>query len=1452
MSEAEVRKEAEVTGLYGTVQEQLAVIWACLQTDNVERAEVLYRRLERLFPEQAKESVTEGMANAFIEAYLAPTSLAREKARMKRQRAVVTRRAGARPKLATVVTNWDKALAWHRKVAEVVQKRPGVAGFAILLRHTLAANDLALARSLLADIDRDVEDADSWVERIRADPHFAEPEDLAALDTLLRSTGKLKVGEEAAVKDGWTAALDALMLSAMDEAAESAASKTAASRPTTDQQDAEGRSESDELLTTDSVGVNILKRTLDGLNIEAEIRDLNEETDETRRLMKQLKLQQILEEKALVAAAEEKEQLFEQLPEALKEFVKMPSRFVMQWNAELVPLIRKELAALADSTKLGDGADVAASESYGMFLRLLTPEQLSRITITECLRRPEASETEDMEDLDKGSFLVIDLMFNIGAAIEREYQLQKLVKLKGKKKMNLQSSLHTLHMRNQLSDSSIRSLVSRLAQEEDKKEKELSWQMQWPTTVRVKAGSLLLALLLKVARVLVPTPDPEDPSKDILKEEMAFQHLYMVSEGKRYGVIRLHPLVLEQLSMEPVSLHPRFLPMVVKPRPWVTRNSGGYLNFKTDVVRVNHNPEHMAYIAAADERNHLVHIYEALDVLGETPWRINDRVYSVMRDVWNDGKALAGFPPASRDPPPEKPADFDSLPVAEKRKFYLARNKAETEKRNFFSQRCDINYKMEIAKAFRGLTIYFPHNLDFRGRAYPVASHLNHMGNDICRGLLLFDEAKPLGEVGLRWLKIQVASLAGFDKASHDDRVRFCDEHMDDVVDSADHPLDGRRWWLQSEDPWQLLATIFELAEAVRSPDPSQYLSRVPVHQDGTCNGLQHYAALGGDELGAAQVNLVPSDKPSDIYSGVADKVRAAVEQLAAGGCELSKKLVGRINRKLVKQTVMTNTYGVTFVGARRQVLSRMKENPELYPFSDQERAELSVHVTRLIFQSLGELFEGASAIQDWLNTTAALVARCVRPEDIPKIQLDDAAFLAELGCLPGPFTSPSAVTVAVAGDPAGAGEAGSSAAPEPDLLEAAIGDVSGATDEASSSVADARAALHEVLGELESATAVGQDAVAEAATDSTSSSSSSTTASTKMPERMSSVIWTSPLGLPIVQPYRQVKVKTITTVLQTVNIMDTSTPKPVNAAKQSSAFPPNFIHSLDATHMMLSAAACRRAGILFAAVHDSYWTHAADVPRMAELLRKAFVRLHSMHVMRRLSDELGDRFRNAKLPADGVIADPAAARKWADRLTATGRRRPAAAAARSLADLPKGDSARLVVLKFDASEPDVAAADAAAIVATLQTDHAVPRLDVVVSNAGAVTDTSPVAAVGADAMLTHFKINTLAPLALYQVLWPALLSKGGVQRPPVFLGVSSTAGRIQDALEMPLAAYGASKAALNFVVSKIHAENKDIIAFVVHPGWVKTKMGNAAAHIAGLDEAPLSIEESVAGLVKL
>lgn len=71
---------------------------------------------------------------------------------------------------------------------------------------------------------------------------------------------------------------------------------------------------------------------------------------------------------------------------------------------------------------------------------------------------------------------------------------------------------------------------------------------------------------------------------------------------------------------------------------------------------------------------------------------------------------------------------------------------------------------------------------------------------------------------------------------------------------------------------------------------------------------------------------MVPSSKPGDVYSAVLRIVKErihedlrnpdasirAMAELLRGGEE--------VNRKVVKQTVMTSVYGVTFVGAREQI----------------------------------------------------------------------------------------------------------------------------------------------------------------------------------------------------------------------------------------------------------------------------------------------------------------------------------------------------------------------------------------------------------------------------------------------------------------------------------------------------------------------------------------------------
>lgn len=55
--------------------------------------------------------------------------------------------------------------------------------------------------------------------------------------------------------------------------------------------------------------------------------------------------------------------------------------------------------------------------------------------------------------------------------------------------------------------------------------------------------------------------------------------------------------------------------------------------------------------------------------------------------------------------------------------------------------------------------------------------------------------------------------------------------------------------------------------------NPEEFMSNLHIHQDGSCNGLQHYAALGRDAEGASQVNLDRRELPGDVYTHVGKMV---------------------------------------------------------------------------------------------------------------------------------------------------------------------------------------------------------------------------------------------------------------------------------------------------------------------------------------------------------------------------------------------------------------------------------------------------------------------------------------------------------------------------------------------------------------------------------------------------
>ena len=274
---------------------------------------------------------------------------------------------------------------------------------------------------------------------------------------------------------------------------------------------------------------------------------------------------------------------------------------------------------------------------------------------------------------------------------------------------------------------------------------------------------------------------------------------------------------------------------------------------------------------------------------------------------------------------------------------------------------------------------------------------------------------------------------------------------------------------------------------------------------DGSCNGLQHYAALGRDNLGALHVNLIPSERPMDVYSGVLSVVNKHLESDAKNGIELAQELLGKVVRSTIKQTVMTSVYGVTFVGARKQIFKKLRERNDI---KEESLIPASIYLAKLTFKSLGEVFQGAYNIMNWLNECAYLISS----ENSP-------------------------------------------------------------------------------------------------------------------------VMWITPLGLPIVQPYRALSTKRIKTIVQSVLLAAQDDELPISRDRQMSAFPPNYVHSLDASHMLMTSKKCKKLGIEFASVHDSFWTHAQSVDILNTTIREEFLKLHSQPLLETLLTSFEQSYPHLNFP---------------------------------------------------------------------------------------------------------------------------------------------------------------------------------------------------------------------------
>lgn len=439
-----------------------------------------------------------------------------------------------------------------------------------------------------------------------------------------------------------------------------------------------------------------------------------------------------------------------------------------------------------------------------------------------------------------------------------------------------------------------------------------------------------------------------------IQESGIFELGVRVDNGKTHA-----QLTLTERSFEAVinghlgnqDMRPAYGPMVMPPRDWTTDHDGGYNMLRNSLVKpVKHNGN----VEAGTTEG----VRDAVNVVQRTTWAVDSAVMAVMNEVWERGGDRCGLPSRER---PEMPAKVTTGDPGDIKANKLARKLAWDDWYNEQSARLSVAKTLREGRDLAALPIWFVWTMDFRGRMYPLADCLSPQGADYQKAPLVFAKDVHISsQESLDWLCINLANLYGEDKCSLEDRVNWVVDNEKKILAAADDPMQFIDWWGSADKPWCFLAAVLDYRRWKMTGR-----SRMPVAMDGSCNGIQHLSALGRDKRGAEATNLLPCDKPNDIYQEVA----AELYPLIVDSDNEFKQMfpMDRVTRKLCKRATMTTPYGVTRQGVRTQFISdgHLKHLPK------EMQSQISTWLTDLTTTAIGTVVTSAREVMDWLQYLA-------------------------------------------------------------------------------------------------------------------------------------------------------------------------------------------------------------------------------------------------------------------------------------------------------------------------------------------------------------------------------------------------------------------------------------------------------------------------------------------------
>ena len=437
---------------------------------------------------------------------------------------------------------------------------------------------------------------------------------------------------------------------------------------------------------------------------------------------------------------------------------------------------------------------------------------------------------------------------------------------------------------------------------------------------------------------------------------------------------------IDEFNYHKEIISPFWLPTVDTPMEWKNVWEGGYKTEDTDLPKLPFiKSTNMDFLRGIEGK--IEEPIEACNLIQQTPWKINEDVLKTMQWAWKNSVKVGGLPSRDDEVMPDIPDDFYENKISNLQWRTMA---SGVHKRNMStrSRRLLVAKVLYLAEKLTDSRFFYPSHCDFRGRVYNIPAFLGIQGPDMCRGLLRFARPQRIKTATDRkWLAIQGANTWGYDKVTLDERAEWAENFSKDAIRIAANPT-KELLWTEAGDPWQFLAWCFEWATLQNTGKLDTFL---PVNMDATNNGLQILSMLTRDPYGMTATNVLPTDKPADIYGVVAKQAEVILKAQAAEGDAISNAWVNfGIDRKTTKRPVMCYSYGLTEYSNRLYISDWYEDQihgeGRTRPFDEKEKY-LAIHVlAKAVWKGIESVLEKPKECMKWFQDCAAILTEAELP----------------------------------------------------------------------------------------------------------------------------------------------------------------------------------------------------------------------------------------------------------------------------------------------------------------------------------------------------------------------------------------------------------------------------------------------------------------------------------------